>query len=137
MSIPDLKQSLMELDLSSQVANAVDYVYQNSTNVTENMKKIPRLMMDARTICDAIRAENVPNLALQQSLKDLLEHIEDIEGKEGCPPVNWKQTQMLRDFLNEVSKNAVEHGAQIVESYEHWADTFENGIYMALYMQKW
>lgn len=90
MSVQDVKQLLTELDISSQVANAVDYVYQNSMNVTENMMKIQRLITNARMLCDAINAQTVPNLALKESLEELLVGIEDIEGKEGCPPVNWK-----------------------------------------------
>lgn len=115
----------------------MDYVYQNSTNVTENTKKIQRLIVDARTLCDAIKAQAVQNIQLKESLEDLLSRIQDIEGKEGCPPVNWKYSLMLRDFIKEVDQKILEHGGSIMDSYEHWVDQFENGFYISLYLQKW
>ena len=137
LSVQDLKQRLIELNLLNQLANAVDYVYQNSTNVTENTKKIQRLIVDARTLCDAIKAQAVQNIQLKESLEDLLSRIQDIEGKEGCPPVNWKYSLMLRDFIKEVDQKILEHGGSIMDSYEHWVDQFENGFYISLYLQKW
>ena len=134
LSIQDLKQQLMDLDLLNQLTNAVDYVYQNSTNVTENTKKLQRLIVDSKTLCDAIKAQAVQNIQLKESLEDLLARIQDIEGKEGCPPVNWKQTQTLREFIKEVDQNILEHGGSIMDSYEHWVDRFENGFYISLYL---
>lgn len=44
---------------------------------------------------------------------------------------------MLREFIKEVDKNIIDHGTQIIESYEHWSDRFENGLFVGLRMQRW
>ena len=59
-------------------------------------------MVNCKILIDALKVGAIDNQNLKQGLEEIIESFSELQGKEGCIPVNWSGLQLFRDMLAEV-----------------------------------
>ncbi|CAL6011360.1 Conserved_hypothetical protein [Hexamita inflata] len=137
LTIEQLKSKLEQLNLHKQLQVALDYIYQNSTNISAYTKKQNRIALHFQQLLNALEAGCAQNFALKTALDEIIADFEDIAGKEGCVPLNWSGFKILKAVLAELELACKENGGNACQSWQHWTDQLTQLYQNQIFVQQW
>lgn len=87
---------LSSIDLLGQLNYAIEYVNSSADIVSLNQTKMSRLQQYFGNFLNAIASQTTENCTLKEAIKEITDLIEEIQGHEGCMPINWNGTTQIK-----------------------------------------